>query len=415
MRLLIIIAALIPSFASAQIGVDEYRNSVVDYSYSLQRASASVEYYDALLRFEQTSRLPALTLSGDFVEQFRSMSGSQEQWSFSLQPQITQTLYKGGALRAAVRKAEFAADAAEADMLNSLLEICYMADYAFYDLAAMRSYREAVDQYVAIVAALKEVVELRYNEGYISKGDLLMIETRLSEALYDQIALDEDYTIALQKFNILRGYSADVLVVQSEVDVESVAPPVRSSLEELLARRPDYLASQLAEDQAQSAVVIARAAYNPTISVGVAGQWRSDTPNLNGSTIMDGSLFVRLSAPIFHFAERRYAVSAAQQLRTSSALTTLALIDDIRLEESNMWAKIVDSKAQLDAARRALAIGGENLEISTYSYSEGLTTILDVMQAQISWLQLYANSILSEFNYLVSLSAYRRITAVVTN
>ncbi|MFI3323673.1 MAG: TolC family protein, partial [Rikenellaceae bacterium] len=178
-------------------------------------------------------------------------------------------------------------------------------------------------------------------------------------------------------------------------------------------QRPDFAASILAEQQSQWAVVTARASYNPTVSVGIAGLWHPNTPNVNGSTVMDGSIFVKLSAPIFHFGERRRSVGAARALQNSSELTTMALVDAIRLEESNMWATIVDSYAQMEAARKALTIGGENLEISTFSYSEGLTTILDVMQAQISWLQLYTNSIWSEFNYLVALSAYRRITAEV--
>ncbi|MFI3332975.1 MAG: TolC family protein [Rikenellaceae bacterium] len=411
MRQLIILFALMPVVATAQISIVEYRNMVIEYSYTLKKNDIAIDYATALYQVKRTDFLPSLTISGEFSEQFRDLD-NQEQWNFSMQPQISQTIYNGGSVRATAQKAALAVEAAKADRRYSLLEICYTADYAYYDLMAKGSYRDAVVEYVSIISSLKRVVELRYDEGYISKGDLLMIETRLSEALYEQIALDEDYTIALQKFNILRGFEADAEVELYDIDVERVVPPQRASLEELLDRRPDYMASLLAEAEAESSIVIARAAYNPTLSLGAASLWRTQSPNVNGSTTMDGSLFLRLSAPIFHFGERRHAVNAAYELRRSSSITTLDLIDAIRLEESNMWASVVDSKAQLDAARQSLSIGSENLEISTYSYSEGLTTILDVMQAQISWLQLYANSIWSEFNYLISISAYRKIAAI---
>ena len=38
-------------------------------------------------------------------------------------------------------------------------------------------------------------------------------------------------------------------------------------------------------------------------------------------------------------------------------------------------------------------------------------TILDVLQAQLSWIQLYTNAIKAHYNYAVAVSDYRRITA----
>jgi outer membrane protein TolC len=58
-----------------------------------------------------------------------------------------------------------------------------------------------------------------------------------------------------------------------------------------------------------------------------------------------------------------------------------------------------------------LDIAGENLTISTYSYSEGRATVLDVLQAQISWIQIYTNAITARFDYAVAVSAYMRTTA----
>lgn len=84
--------------------------------------------------------------------------------------------------------------------------------------------------------------------------------------------------------------------------------------------------------------------------------------------------------------------------------------DDIVREEMNGWTALVQSRAQVDATEESLRIAGENLSISTCSYSEGLATVLDVLQAQLSWIQLYTNAIRAHFNYAVAVSDYRRIT-----
>ena len=49
--------------------------------------------------------------------------------------------------------------------------------------------------------------------------------------------------------------------------------------------------------------------------------------------------------------------------------------------------------------------------IATLGEGMVLATILDVLQAQLSWIQLYSNAIRAHYNYAVAVSDYQRITA----
>ena len=64
----------------------------------------------------------------------------------------------------------------------------------------------------------------------------------------------------------------------------------------------------------------------------------------------------------------------------------------------------------MQSSLKNVEIASENLSISTYSYQEGQATVLDVLQAQLSWIQIYTNAISARYNYAVAWSAYRRIT-----
>ena len=127
--------------------------------------------------------------------------------------------------------------------------------------------------------------------------------------------------------------------------------------------------------------------------------------------MINGSAFVQLSVPIFHWGERHRSVGVARAAQKRSELALAQLHDDIMREEMNGWVTLVDSRAQVEASLRSLRIAGENLSISTYSYGEGVATVLDVLQAQLSWLQLYTNAITAQYNYAVAVSAYERIAA----
>lgn len=126
---------------------------------------------------------------------------------------------------------------------------------------------------------------------------------------------------------------------------------------------------------------------------------------------MDGVAFASLSVPIFHFRERRSRVGAARAARDEAGERLEQLRGELAHQEADAWAALGQSRRQISISEESLRIGRENLEISTYAYNEGQSTLLEVLQAQLSWIQLYTNSIHADFNYRVAVSDYRRVTA----
>ena len=88
----------------------------------------------------------------------------------------------------------------------------------------------------------------------------------------------------------------------------------------------------------------------------------------------------------------------------SSEYEKLQLIDNITQEIMTAWTNIVESASQIDIARANLEVARENLSLNTFSYNEGLLTILDVISAQLSWLQAYTNQ-------KVAIAAYHKAIA----
>ena len=412
MRYLVLFSALLLGAlsAEAQISLSAYRDSVAGYDWRVKNAAVESERNYEIMRQEYTSFLPRVSASGSFAKTFHRM-GDNELWSFSLQPRVVQTVYGGGGVKAAYRRAASGYESALFDEEFTRLEVRYAADFAYWGLSAQSLFLRAVEEYVGIIESLYRVVERRFDEGYIAKSDLLQVETRLSEARFDLITARRGYDEALHAFNILRGVAGDEPVSLSQSIVDSISMPERVALTAIAARRPDLLSAEAAVRSAEYGVEVARASYNPQLNVGVGGSWQTYVPNASGRTYLDASLMVELNIPIFHWGERRHAVaSAAADVRRSMNVTG-QIYDDMAREEADGWSAMATSRSQVQSSLRNLEIAGENLSISTYSYKEGQATVLDVLQAQISWLQIYTNAITARYNYAVAVSAYERITA----
>lgn len=394
----------------AQTTLDDYRRDVTEYSRRLKVAAAGSDAAAETVGQARTGYLPRLSLDGNFTATVHHYDGV-ERWNFSVLPQLVQVVYGGGAVRAAYRQAELGYDIALCDEEFTRLDVRYTAEYTYWNLSAMALYAASMRQYVSIIRSLKEVVDRRFAEGYIAKGDVLMIDARLSEAEYSLVSAEQSYEVALHNFNILRGTDAALGVQLAQGIRDSLPMPGRVVAAEALERRPDYAAARLRSEQAEAGIRAVRAPFNPQLSVGVGGMWQPYYPNSTGATYVDGSAFVKLSVPIFHWGERRRAVGAARAVQLQQEWNAALVHDDIVREEMNGWTALVQSRAQVDASEESLRIAGENLSISTYSYGEGLATILDVLQAQLSWIQLYSNAIRAHYNYAVAVSDYQRITA----
>ena len=412
LRLAVFIAVLclaIPTYS--QITLAEYRQSVYAASPELANAAAAKEQSYSTMRQEQTSFLPSQSATGSLKSALRRSAEGDKFWGFAMQPSISQTIYGGGAVRAAVNQAMTGYESSQYNEQAVMLYMRYAADYAYWNLSAQQLYKAATDEYVSIIKSLYRVVQERFAEGYVAKGDMLQVEARLSDAEYSQLTLQNNYDVALHSFNNLRSsaQSGDVILLESIID--SIPMPRRVTVEELALRRPDIRMAELAIRSAQWGTKIARSAYNPNISANVSGSWHTFTPNLSNKTYVDGTAVISLSVPIFHWGERRYAVARARADERIAENNLENALDDMLQEEADGWSALNNSYSQMQSSLKNLQIAGENLSISTYSYQEGQATVLDVLQAQISWIQIYTNAITARFNYAVAVSAYMRLTA----
>lgn len=409
--LLLVVTLGVVELSYAQVSLDEYLSSVAEYSHTLGAASEATMGADADLRRARKGYLPRLDMDRDMNYSFRK-SGNERRVAWSMRADVSQPIFDGGSVRAAVKQAEARYGAVASDERGAQLDVEYDAVAAYWTLSRADIYMRAMSTYRDIVLSLRDVVRRRYDEGYTSKSDLLQVESRLSDAEYLYSSAEQQRLVALHSFNILRGDEPTLDVTLAESILDTMLRPRREVFEDVVARHPDYQSSLAESEYARWGVRATWAEFLPSINIGLYGIWQPNTPNFKGAgTRLDGGVTLSFHTPIFHFGERRVALRSARSAQRIAALGVEDVVDKISLEESDGWTNILSTEARVEAARRNLSLARENLEISTYSYHEGLATILDVLQAQLSWLQIYENAIAAHYDYALAIAAYRRITA----
>ena len=405
-----VILTIAPCVLHAQVSLDDYCESVLAYSHELQDAEFAKQGAREREIVARKGYLPILSLARELNIEARKPAEGRR-WNWLTQLDVSQPIFRGGEVRATAKRAELAFDISEYEAEATEFLVRYTAEVAYWSLSRAEGYYEAIAQYVAIVESLRDVVAERYDAGYISKSDLLQVASRLSDARYQLSEAEQKRDIALHNFNLLRGVEPTSKVVLAESIFNSVALPVRESVDSVILRHPDYNSSELSAMRAFWGIRAERARYLPKIEVGAYALLQPNMPHVRGGgTRLDGGFMLSFSSPIYHFGERRHAVAAARSDYLREVNATLAVVDRITLEESDTWTNLCATRDRVATAQRNLSIAEENLSISTYSYREGLASILDVLQAQLSWLQIYTNTLSAQYDYAVAVSAYDYVT-----
>ena len=404
-RRLSIIAMFLCSvvMAEAQITLSDYVNSVIEYSHTLLSAEAVVEGHVAESNIAKRNMLPSLSLSSDVDYGFRD-----DDIGWGVRADIAQPIYDGGRYRSLNEQSRYQLIESIGLRDKSELEVRYSAEIAYWALSRAEIYREAMHDYINIIKTLRDVALHRFEEGYTSKSDLLQVESRLSDAEYQLSQAEQRWSVALHNFNLLRGADPSEPVELGWSILDDYVLPTRVKVDEFIEQHPEYIVAVAGRESAKCNISLRGANYLPHLNLRLYGLWQ---PKIDAGTLLNGGVMLSLSAPIFHFGERRETLRSAHSGYRSAELMVDNVVDDITLNESNGWTNLESSYQRIGAARRSLEIAKENLDISTYSYREGLASILDVLQAQLSWLQIYQNAITAQYDYAVAISSYRYIIA----
>lgn len=407
--LIYVILTIAPCAADAQITLSDYTQSVLSYNHELIDRGLALQGARESELAAKKEYLPIFALARELNIDVRNPAIGRR-WNWLTRLDVSQPIFRGGAVRAAAKQAELAYNIAELDQETTQLFVCYTAEVAYWSLSRAEGYLDAMEDYVNIVTSLQSVVAERYGEGYISKSDLLQVESRLSDAEYQLSEAQQRRDIALHNFNMLIGVEPATPVTLAESIFADAAMPMREPMSDILARHPDYKSSQLEIDNALWAERAARARFLPQIEVGLYGLLQPSVPHVKGGGLrLDGGLLISFSTPLYHFGERKHVVSAARSGYLRKVNASIEVVDRITQDESDTWTNLCATRDRVQAIEKNLSIASENLAISTYSYREGLATVLDVLQAQLSWLQIYTNAIAARYDYAIAIAAYKYV------
>ena len=410
---LIVGAMLWGGIVDAQtLSVEQYRQKVLEYNQDIQKSQQAVNGALYSLKGIRTGFFPKLDITGNYsyqLEKVEFLPGTDlKHDNYGVEAGLVQNVYSGSAVRKQYDVAKLQHAIAQLSVEHTVDNMIYAADVSYWSVAANRNLYELSEQFVQIVRELYEIVNKRFEEGAIIKTDVLMVQNRLKEAELQLNTNSTNYKTALQSLNIMMGVEPDAAVVLTDSIQKVLWVPKQEGLNKALERRADYQSAIMGIEMAKLQTDMARSKYLPQLAVGIKEKYGTTLLNVDGKAQWATTAYAQINIPVFHWGEMRQNVRLSRTQEWTKELERSQLKDQVSKELNNAWVNVIEISKKLEIVYSSLDIAKDNLTLNTFSYNEGKLPIIDVLSAQVSWLQAYTNVVSVNYQYKVALAEYAK-------
>lgn len=392
--------------------LQQYRQKVLDYNQEIKQSQEAVKAALYTLKSIRTGFFPRVDMTGSYsyqIEDVQFMPGTDlKHDNYSVEAGVVQNVYAGSGLRKQYEMARIQEAIARLGEEYTVDNIVYAADVNYWTVAANRDLYRIALRFVGIVRELFDIVDKRFVEGAISKTDVLMVQARLKEAELQLNTSETNYRTAVQALNVMMGEEAGRPIVLGDSIRQPMAIPSLHDLQLVLENRPDYRIAQQDIELARLQTRLVKANYLPNLAVGIKENWGTTLINVDGDKRFSTIAFAKVNIPVFYWGERRHNVRLSETQEETRELEKSKLLDQIRLDLSNAWVSLTEALKKINIVDSSLEIARHNLILNTFSYNEGKLPVIDVLSAQVTWLQAFTNVVSANYQYKVALAEYER-------
>jgi NodT family efflux transporter outer membrane factor (OMF) lipoprotein len=295
-----------------------------------------------------------------------------------------------GKNRAALAAARSDIDAARFELAEARLALTTSIAATYADLAKLYAQRDVLDSQLAIRSDTLKLVSDRVDAGLDTRAELKQAQSRVPAARADLAATDEAIALTRNALAALTGAGPDrgLTIARPRVSLLTARGLPDNAGIDLVGRRPDIAAARAGVEAAASRIKVARAAFYPNVSIsGLIGLQSLGFDNLLKGSSAFGNVGPAVTLPIFHGG----AISGQYRGAHGKYDEAVARYDAGVVAALKQVADAVTSRnalaVRLSESRQALADAEEANAIARKRYEGGLSTYLDVLNAEEGVLQ----------------------------
>jgi outer membrane protein TolC len=403
---------------------------------------AQVELADAQVTAARAAGIPQARLTSTYSHAYENARANavgsvfNQPNTYNTSLNLSQAIFQGGRIMAGRRVAESTREAVRYDQRETRSRVSVDAQRAYLQALYTQQVAALQDTNLAIATRRLSQVEQLERAGRAARYDVLRARVTRSniEPLVIQARNDREIAM-LDLKRLLNIPVTQSVALATRLDANAVRTTLASLVDS--AASPDRASTHAAEltvRAREEAIRVARADYWPTLSVSLQSGYQAfppigkgfpssfgksspafcETPGTqscqNGGWFTDRSLQATASWPLFDGFRTRSNINVARANANIASLQLAQQREQVGLDVSRARSELRRAIAAYDARQQTVAEAAEAFQLAELRFSTGLSTQLEVADAQLSMLNAQSGAVRSVYDlYLAAADLARAL------
>jgi len=388
---------------------------------TILKAKNDLEASHGLVVQTRAVALPQVQASAKYTDQEITLSPGgvpfavpHQDWNAGIQ--ISQAIYEGGKLRAAIKAASATQQQAVAQYDTVVADTLLTVRLAYYDVLLTAQQIVVHEASVNLLQKELDDQQHRLDAGTVPKFNVLRAEVAVANERPNLIHARNQHRIAKNNLANLLGYNLprDVwenlpLNLTDTFDTAAWNVILPDAIQQALTRRTELLALRKQIELNDLNIVNAKSGYKPTVQVFAGYNWVNNSFSANVGDELDGwNAGAQMTWNIFDGLLTHGKVIQAKA-QYNHARTDL---DDqsrqIELSVRTAYSDFIEARETLESQEKVQEEADEALREANARAEAGTGTQLDVLDAETSLTQARTTQIQSQHDYVAARARLER-------
>lgn len=277
---------------------------------------------------------------------------------------------------------------------------------AYYRVLTAQALLQAARDEVTQTEAHQETALALYQQGVVTRNDLLQAKVRLAASRQQVLARAGEENNAWLELNYLTARPAGA---RGKLSTEALLP-VTELPDDSSGKRPDLLAQTERVNSAQAQLRETKGDFWPQIYAHLGADY-VDNSYVKEQTIYAATLGLKFT--LYDGSARDARLSRAQETLHQERQHLAELRHRARLDEQSARNDAKVAAEQIDVAQTAIEMAEENLRINQNRYREQVGTATEVLDAETLLTQARTDLARAQFDYRVAVARVRHASGTL--
>lgn len=317
-------------------------------------------------------------------------------------------LYAGGQIHNGNKLAELGEAVSRLRMTQSESEVRLTTARYYWQVVMLKEKLRTLDSVDSLLAEIGRNVKASVDAGVALRNDLLQINLKQNDTRSTRLQVTDGLYVSRLLLAQYIGLGLDSIDVAPMPDY--VMPPSPSGLyvapTQALDRTAEYrlLQHNVSAQKLQQKMVLGK--NLPTLAIG--GGYNHMNIVDKGQNFLLG--FATLSVPISSWLGGTHEVRKQKMAVRKAEMELQDNSELLRLQMTQKWNKVGETFKQLSIALESIGQSEENLRLQTNTYTAGLSTMSDLLEAQTIYQRSRDSFVDAYVAYRVSCAEYLKAT-----